>query len=740
MSIHIRRGIRTALLFFLFTKIIPAASCQTADHWESVILRNDVFHYLVPVSEPPSGWSSLGFDDSSWLTGKGNIGYGEVDDSTVLTAGVTSLYLRINFNIPDRSAISAMKLYVDYDDGFVAYLNGHEIARANLGTPGDHPPFNSFALSSHESVMYSGGQPTGFDINADTLSYYLLQGNNVLSLQVHNNTIGSSDLASSTFLFAGISNTSSYFRPLPQWFMPPFSEETHLPVISINTNGQAIPDYPRIPVYIKVVDNGPDKINKPGDQGTDYDGMAGMKLRGQSSQMFPKKPYGIELWKTSSIDSAASLLGMPQHKDWVLYPPYSDKTMMRNAITYFFGSKMGTWQPRCRYCVLYLNGEYLGIYILMEHIERDENRVNISGLGPQDISGDDVTGGYIVKMDKIWNLSPESYFTVTPGIKYPNSWDYIFTYVYPRPERINVQQKAYIKSFLTQAQNVLAGYNFKDPDEGAAKYFDYGSFADNQIMQELANNVDGYRLSQYFYKQKSTHGGRLFAGPLWDIDLGYANATYYDYNYVTYGWYYIHVAPDWEHPMYWWDRLMQDPVYVRRFVTRWRELRQNEFRTENFMHFIDSTVTYLGTEVARNYQKWPIIGTYVWPNYYIGPTYEADVNFLKNWITDRLAWMDQATGITSDLYNKAFADYEIISYPNPVKDNLTIALSTSTTNKLTFSFSDLFGRKIYETTYVPALAGNQEITINLSALNTGLYLLSVSRGNEVLALRKIIKH
>jgi hypothetical protein len=203
---------------------------------------------------------------------------------------------------------------------------------------------------------------------------------------------------------------------------------------------------------------------------------------------------------------------------------------------------------------------------------------------------------------------------------------------------------------------------------------------------------------------------------------------------------YPHYAPDWEHPMHWWARLMEDPVYVRRFVTRWREMRRGAFNTDSVMHFIDSTTNYLGDEITKNFQKWPILGTWVWPNYYVGTTYEDDLNFLKSWLTDRLNWMDLATGLNSGLYNQSFSDDGIVIYPIPVKDKLTIAINVVTTGDLSFEFIDLFGRKIYEYVFKPASEGNQEIFIDMSQFNTGYYILKITQGSKQLATKKVVKY
>ena len=133
-----------------------------SDHWESAVLATDQWRYLVPLSEPNSNWRYPGFNDSGWLLGPGGIGYGDGDDGSVLTPPVTSVYLRREFNIVDLAAISYAVLHMDYDDGFVAYLNGVEIARSNVGQNGTPTPFNAFAFEDHEAIMYTGNLPEAY--------------------------------------------------------------------------------------------------------------------------------------------------------------------------------------------------------------------------------------------------------------------------------------------------------------------------------------------------------------------------------------------------------------------------------------------------------------------------------------------------------------------------------------------------------------------------------------------------
>jgi len=268
---------------------------------------------------------------------------------------------------------------------------------------------------------------------------------------------------------------------------------SHLPLILIDTKGQTIPNEPKITVSIKVIDNGPGKSNSTNDPGNQYDGQAGIEIRGQSSQMFPKKGYGLELRDNLGKDLKAGLMGLPPESDWVLYAPYSDKTMLRNALTYYLGRKMGRWQPGFRFCELYLNGNYMGIYQLTEKIKKDNERLDIADLRPDEISGDDVTGGYILKVDKLGGLNTSEYFYNNPDIRYKNARTYAWTWDYPDPDDLVKEQRSYFMNFIKATENAINGNNFTDPVSGYPNFIDVPSFIDFQIMNELGNNVDGYR-------------------------------------------------------------------------------------------------------------------------------------------------------------------------------------------------------------------------------------------------------
>ena len=233
------------LLLFLSFRM---AQGQIIDHWETAIFNYDTWKYFVGTSEPAATWRSLPFDDSGWPQGPGGFGYGDNDDNTVIPQCI-SVFIRIKFNVADTSIISGALLSMDYDDGFVAYLNDVEIARA--GITGSHPVFNQTG-NDHEAVMYSSGAPEPFYIEESTLKTTILPGDNVLAIQIHNSSETSSDLSSNAFLSFGITNSSFTYRPVPSWFsIPTVFSSSNLPIVIINTDG-GIPKFLTIQGFLQI--------------------------------------------------------------------------------------------------------------------------------------------------------------------------------------------------------------------------------------------------------------------------------------------------------------------------------------------------------------------------------------------------------------------------------------------------------------------------------------------------------
>lgn len=208
-------------------------------HWETAVYENDTWKYRVNTTAPPdTNWRNNSFNDASWTSGIGGIGLGDGDDGTTVATCI-SVYTRRTFTIADTSKIFESVLNVDYDDGFVAYLNGVEIARVNTGSVGVRPSWNDLAQVSHEANMYQGLSPDSFYLSKKVLRSLLRNGSNVLALEVHNNTSTSTDLSGRVWLSFLVDNSVSYFGSIPTWFHPAPKQYLHAK-FKLNRAGETV--------------------------------------------------------------------------------------------------------------------------------------------------------------------------------------------------------------------------------------------------------------------------------------------------------------------------------------------------------------------------------------------------------------------------------------------------------------------------------------------------------------------
>jgi hypothetical protein len=715
-------------IFLVAVVVIINFSAYSQNHWESIIVANDQWKYLAATSQPPANWNLSGFDDSSWLTGMGGVGYGDNDDSTTLISPVNSVYLRVKFQLADKSLIQKLILDIDYDDAFVAYLNGVEIARSSNVTA-NPPLYNSTISSLHEALMYSGGQPERHVLTLSNLE----NGENTLAVQILNESLGSSDLTGLVFLNAKINSPSILYKPTPPWFITPVEyDESNIPIIVINTNGQTIVDEPKIIASLGIIDN-VGTINRITDPFTSQVDYIGIEIRGSSSQMFEKKSYGFETRTSTGDNYNVALLGLPSENDWVLYGPYTDKSLMRNALTYYLGNKTGHWTPHTRYCELYINGDYRGVYLLIEKIKRDNNRVNISKLEPTEISGSDLTGGYILSIDR-----PDDLYWISPYKGLNGYSDIVINYIYPDFSTMPDQQKQYIKTYVTSFENALNGPNYLDPSIGYRGYSEINSFIDYFLINEFSRNVDGYRLSTFFYKDK---GGKLTMGPLWDYDLAFGNADYYD-GFNTQGWVVqgVGTGDSFQIP-FWWTKMQTDTYFNVAMKTRWLELRQSSLKRDSIYNYIDSVANLLSDAHVRNFDRFKILGLYVWPNYFIGQTYEDEIGYLKNWISQRLDWMDQQISLISKIDDNPIGNaYESYAFPNPFIDRLTIRTEIFTKSIVEVRIFNILGQMVYseKNQFNPGTV-DFKIPTGIFEKNEGIYVYEIRVDGKQLISRKLIR-
>ncbi len=508
---------------------------------------------------------------------------------------------------------------------------------------------------------------------------------------------------------------------------------TNLPIVFLNTNGKAIVDDPRVIVEMEIAWKGEGKTNTTSDPRTHFSGDINIEIRGSTSQQFPKKSFGFELKNEEGKDMDFPLLGMPEEEDWILYAPYSDKTLIRNVLALTLASQISdVYVPRCRFVELFINEKYHGVYVLMEKIKRDKNRVDIAKLKAGDIEGEELTGGYIIKIDKITGSGGDRWYSKR---KNSNGARTYYQYEYPKFDKITPEQKQYIEKYFDDFETAVFNKNH-DEQTGYMSFIHPESFFDMIIINELSKNIDGYRLSTFLYKDKND---KLTAGPLWDYNLAFGNANYHN------GWdtrflqVFELLGKDLRKNPFWWTVLMRDSVFTNPFKTRWQELRKNQLSEERVLAVADSLINLLGQAADRNFERWPILGEQVVPNYFVGDTYESEVNWLKSWITDRLVNLDDRLPGIGKVTDSPVLNVGLSKiYPNPFNQKITVQIQAECSSLCYFRLLTVNGQVVKDVQFNVS-KGFSSFEINTGNLQNGVYIYQLQNGDAGVSIGKIIK-
>lgn len=498
----------------------------------------------------------------------------------------------------------------------------------------------------------------------------------------------------------------------------PFSS-SNLPIAIVDTRNEIIVDEPKIAARFKLIHQSSLGRIKLADT-SQYEWIrCGIEQRGSSSAGFPKKSFGVEIQDKTGEDSSVALLDMPPQSDWVLSANFSDKSLLRNAFAYQLSASLGWYAPRTRYVELVLNGEYQGVYLLTEKIKRDANRVDIARLRPTDVSGADVTGGYIIKIDKPTGNDAEGFNSRYPGFNGSVSRPIRFLYDYPNADVLAQPQRDYIKSFVDSFETVLFSERFDTPNS-YKKYVNLPSFIDFFIVNEWSKNIDGFRFSTYLTKPKvNRNRGRLIMGPVWDFDLAWRNADYCRAELVP-GWTYLveEVCPSGLTPA-WWNKFRTDSEFETALRCRWKQVAEEIWPPSRRAQWIDSVSQLLQEAQVRNFTYWPILGEYVWPNPLPLPTtYAAEVAGFDNWLNQRANWMTSQLASECVNSNNPLKDKVAIKvFPNPANDRVWLE-GLPNEQSVNILLIDTFGKKI-------RLQIDAQHGIDISAYPKGLYHLFV---------------
>ncbi|MDA0795874.1 MAG: CotH kinase family protein [Proteobacteria bacterium] len=377
---------------------------------------------------------------------------------------------------------------------------------------------------------------------------------------------------------------------------------TNLPIVYLKTD------------YYAAIDSKEDYV--PGDAsivgGRNFDDLAQveMEIRGRGNStwgLHPKKPFQMKL------SDKAEFLGMPNDKKWLFLAEYSDKTMLRNKISFEMGYISNLdWTPQGRFAEVYINDEYNGTYNITQKVEESDNRVALGDTG------------YLLELDQLSRLDPDDvYFesTVTDkfmiNIKEPNV-------------DLNSSEYLYVKDLIGDFESAMFGSSFLSNTEGYVKYIDVDSFVDWYLISEITKNVDSKFFSSMFLNVMP--GEKIKMGPLWDFDLSFGNVDYADSRYAE-GWWVKY------HP--WYERLFQDPAFVAKVKVRFAYFKDNQ---AFILNKIDAYAQQLRWAQQENDDKWQTLGVYVWPNPVIFNTYQEEVDHMKYWYINRMDWLEAAFG------------------------------------------------------------------------------------------------
>lgn len=421
---------------------------------------------------------------------------------------------------------------------------------------------------------------------------------------------------------------------------------THLPLVIIDTGGQEIPGKVTgktdafgetintlapdgrdvIDVSFQVIDN-PDRNNHPSDQPA-LSTTAEIRVRGHSSRLFEKSPYQLDFVDENGLPAPAEVMGMAAHSEWVLHGPYLDKSLVRNYMWYNISGEVMEWAPNVRYCEVILNGDYRGLYLMVETITNGDNcRLNLSET-EQNVK----TSGYLLRGDRTTREDLGGQRDIYSYLERMLTLRTDILIKYPRRASLTEQIQTQIELNYAAFEKALYSYDY-DYDTGAysyENYIDVDNFVDYFLINEFSLNVDAGRYSTYIYKDMS--GKYKLA--VWDFNNACDNfptdlLTPDQLNMSSHTWYFM---------------LCKSEDFVQRILERYDQLRQTVLNETYLMDYIDETLDYLGPAVTRNNERWKEAMTQWEPlspasrNLY---SHEEAVEQLKEWLYVRGIWLDE---------------------------------------------------------------------------------------------------
>lgn len=348
-------------------------------------------------------------------------------------------------------------------------------------------------------------------------------------------------------------------------------------------------------------------------------------MRGSTSSRMPQPGFAMHFVDEYNDDDGRAVLGLPSDADWVLYAPTEyDPVLIHNAFVHQLSRDMGRYSPRTRFLEAFIatgsgplrDIHYAGLYLLEEKIKISKSRVNIDRLRGEDITAPDVTGGYVLKFDR---LGPGE-----GGLWLGNA---MVAYVDPREDVITqpqwAPQKEYLESYLLKFERSLYGASWLDPQRGYRSFLDVDAMIDYHVLEVLSGNVDSGIYSTFFYKPRD---GRIVFGPHWDFDRALGSIDHRDEFPRQWNTGRFFRAP-------WWRRFCSDPDFWQQWVDRWQELRQTHFSVTNLHALANRLAAEISEAQPRQYRRWDFQPR--------GGSYSSELSWMKEWLSERVQFIDE---------------------------------------------------------------------------------------------------
>jgi hypothetical protein len=288
----------------------------------------------------------------------------------------------------------------------------------------------------------------------------------------------------------------------------------------------------------------------------------------------------------------------------------------------------------------------------------------------------------------------------------------------------------YIENYIAKVEDVLRHPAFDDTRRGYTAYIDVGSFVDYLLLNEWANNVDGFIASLYLHKDRASVNHHIVAGPVWDFNIAFGNANYSEGE-RTIGW-----RSHYGRVPFWWRRMLQDTTFTARIGQRWRELRETALSDTRVVQVIDSLAAHTAEAQQRHFTRWKLLGVNIWPNAFVGQNFEEEIAYLKTWSLDRMSWMDgnihtiglpREDATVSAVPDKKMPESLVMAvHPLPAKDRVAVTLQLPRALTGVLSIRDVLGREVRREVVSSSDAGVFHASFHLRELPDGLYHLVLS--------------